>query len=573
MNQFNRSPQWFPPNMPPNSMNPSNNKRSKMMPMNQQQQQNFNFMNKNNPQQQNQQQQQQQQQQGGGPVNNQMGMQQGFPGSCDMNMNPNDMWGGNQQINLDPLGNGPSSIDPLLSESIESLVNDPNMSNLQGGGNFMDPTSPSIPSLQGVKVPDEDLTPQQRLERVKKLKQLEELKQMFKQEHPLNAGDLNALGEQEVPSGVPSNANSVIPPNGGVGGVNMSVGNVPVSGNKMGPCQMNSMNPMMQGGGPGGPGNMMNSPHGPMNPMNMNGPMRPNFPMGMGPRGPGGPNMPPGMRPQMGNPNMSGMNMNMNPDEMMMNAGGHMNNMHMGPGGMMNMGMNPQHIQGGNNMGMNNMVPGSCMMPGGGGGGGPNMMHQKGMNPMGAPGGNMHMDWNKMQQQQQYYDENKRKGPPGSMGGMDMPPMNDMNLPGGGNSRMGRNMPNMRLPQQGPPPPYHQTPRSASVPIATQSPNPNSPNNPTSNLSLPSPRGGCNSTLNSPAANDPSRINPQQFKHMNPRQSPTTSSQDSPAMGRQINHSNPSTPISSHLSPSASIKDLEMSTSEYIFILHARTHI
>lgn len=210
-------------------------------------------------------------------------------------------------------------------------------------------------------------------------------------------------------------------------------------------------------------------------------------------------------------------------------------------------------------MGMNNM----CMMPGGGG---PNMMQQKGMGPMNAPGGgggNMHMDWNKMQQQQQYYDD-KRKGPP-----MDMP-MNDMNMGMGGPNRMGpmnRNMPNMRLPQQGPPPPYHQTPRSASVPIATQSPNPNSPNNPTSNLSLPSPRGGCNSTLNSPAAGDPSRMNPQQFKHMNPRQSPTTSSQDSPAMGRQINHSNPSTPISSHLSPSASLKDLEMSTnpSEYQF--------
>lgn len=244
-----------------------------------------------------------------------------------------------------------------------------------------------------------------------------------------------------------------------------------------------------------------------------------------------------------------------------------------------------QHMQGGNNMGMNNMGPGNCGMPGG-----PNMMggNQKGMvGPMGAPGGNMHMDWNKMQQQ--YYDENKRKGGMGPCpGGMDMP-LNDMNMPpgmvgpGGRMMPMNRNpnmpnMPNMRLPQQqGPPPPYHQTPRSASVPIATQSPNPNSPNNPTSNLSLPSPRGGgCNSTLNSPAAGDPSRMNPQQFKHMNPRQSPTTSSQDSPAgaMGRQINHSNPSTPISSHLSPSASLKDLEMSTnpSEYIFSLQMHTH-
>lgn len=47
------------------------------------------------------------------------------------------------------------------------------------------------------------------------------------------------------------------------------------------------------------------------------------------------------------------------------------------------------------------------------------------------------------------------------------------------------------------PPPYHQTTRSANVPIVMQSPNPSSPNNPTSNFSLPSPRA--NSTLNSTA--------------------------------------------------------------------------
>jgi hypothetical protein len=290
--------------------NPSGPKRSKMMPMNQQ---NFNFMNKNSPMNPQQQPPHHQQQQGG-PINNQM-VPQGFQGSCDMNMGQgNDIWGGsaNQQINMDPLGNGPNSIDPLLSDSIDSLVNDPLSSNLQGG--FMDPTSPSIPSLQGVKVPDEDLTPQQRQERLKKLKQLEELKQMFKQEHPL--GDLNALGEQEVPSGV-------APP----GNPNM---NLPC--NKMTPSGPMNVNPMM------------NNPHGnmPMNPGAMNGPMRPNFPMGMGPRGPNMGNI----RGQMP-PNMGG-GMNMNPEEMMMSGnvgspmgpgGGGMNNMHMqgGPGGMMNM--------------------------------------------------------------------------------------------------------------------------------------------------------------------------------------------------------------------------------------------
>ncbi|ALC48129.1 lgs [Drosophila busckii] len=55
----------------------------------------------------------------------------------------------------------------------------------------------------------------------------------------------------------------------------------------------------------------------------------------------------------------------------------------------------------------------------------------------------------------------------------------------------------MRNSVQGPPPPYHPTPRSASVPIAAQSPNPSSPNN----LSLPSPRtvGALGPPSNSPS--------------------------------------------------------------------------
>lgn len=524
--------------------NMNNNKKPRMMPMNQQ---NFNFM-KNNPM--------SAQQQGSGPMNNQMGMQGGFPPSCDMNSPDGMIWGHQQHMNMDPLGNNGPSLDPLINDPIDSLVNDPLGPNPQsnqinnphqspmGGNMCMDPTSPNIPSLQGVKVPDEDLTPQQRQQRALKLAQLQELKQMFKQEPPNDC----QMNDQDVGPG-----------NGGPGG----------------PCaKMNPMvpnNPMMQQGGM-----MQQNQHGPMNPMN--GPMRPNFPsMGMGPRGqmhrPMGPG---GMNPNsMNDEMMSGMGSPMgNPCGGPMNSG----NMQMGPGGQMMSNMNmPPHMQGGNNMGMNNMGPGSCNMNNMNNMG---MMGQKGMPPnmMGGPPGppgNMqaHMEWNKLQQQ--YYDESKRKGP--MCGPMDMNSDPSM-LPGMG--PMGRqmppgvmrNMPNMRGPGpgQGPPPPYHQTPRSASVPIATQSPNPNSPNNPTSNLSLPSPRGSCNSTLNSPAAGDPTRpMNPQHMnmKHMNPRQSPTTSSQDSPAgaIGRQINHSNPSTPISSHLSPSASLKDLEMSTnpSEY----------
>lgn len=516
------------------------------MPMNQQ---NFNFM-KNNLM--------NNQQPGNGPSNNQIGMQGSFPPSCDMN-NPegNMMWNqANQQpLNMDPLGNNGSDLDPLLNNPIENLVNEPLGSGSQSnqgnnphqspmGSNIcMDPTSPSIPSLQGVKVPDEDLTPQQRSQRAMKLAQLQELKQMFKQEpQSLNPNECQ-MNEPQDSSG-----------NG--------------SCSKMNQIGPNSGNPMMQAG-------MMQgmSPHSPMNPMN--NPMRPNFPMGMGPRGNCRPMGPGGINPNsmndelmssMGNPMVGPMN----PGNIQMNSGG---------GVMGNMNM-PPHMQGANN-GMN-MGAGNCSMNNMGPGG-PNMGIQKGIPPnmqmMGGPPGpgNMqaHMEWNKLQQQ--YYDESKRKS--GTMcGPMDM---NSDPLMGPGMGPMGRQMPpgvmrnNMRGPGQGPPPPYHQTPRSASVPIATQSPNPNSPNNPTSNLSLPSPRGGCNSTLNSPASGDPTRsMNTQHIniKHMNPRQSPTTSSQDSPAMGRQMNHSNPSTPISSHLSPNASLKDLEMSNnpSKSTYFLYKR---
>lgn len=85
----------------------------------------------------------------------------------------------------------------------------------------------------------------------------------------------------------------------------------------------------------------------------------------------------------------------------------------------------------------------------------------------------------------------------------------------------------------GPPPSYQQATRSASVPIALQSPNPSSPNNTTSNLSLPSPRT-C-SGINSPA-DKVSRV---------PGPSPTM---ESPNPVRNTN-SNPPTPVSSHLSP------------------------
>lgn len=164
------------------------------------------------------------------------------------------------------------------------------------------------------------------------------------------------------------------------------------------------------------------------------------------------------------------------------------------------------------------------------------------------------VEWQKLQHQ--FYDD--RKGKAGSGPVVPIGPVSGgsatvscgtgtmgPNVPGGSGSAssVNRSISGSGPRLQGPPPPYHQTPRSASVPIALQSPSPASPNNPTSNLSLPSPRAS--SALNSPA--DPNRS----FgltRHMSTGQSPT--SQDSPSAPR-LNHSNPGTPLSSHhLSPS-----------------------
>lgn len=192
-----------------------------------------------------------------------------------------------------------------------------------------------------------------------------------------------------------------------------------------------------------------------------------------------------------------------------------------------------------------NEMSGESLAPGGNGMGmmsqmGPNMMPQRPMNinlPPGANPQNMpvsaQMEWQKLQHQ--FFEERKV-----GRGQTNMVPCH--NTPSMV-SRVGSGT-GARL--QGPPPPYHQTPRSASVPIALQSPSPQSPNNPTSNLSLPSPRAS--SALNSPA--DPGRsfsLN----RHLSTGQSPT--SQDSPSTGRGLISSNPSTPISSHLSPNSNL--------------------
>ncbi|XP_020809890.1 protein BCL9 homolog [Drosophila serrata] len=90
----------------------------------------------------------------------------------------------------------------------------------------------------------------------------------------------------------------------------------------------------------------------------------------------------------------------------------------------------------------------------------------------GGGAGIAHMEWPKIQQQ--FFEDRLKsgKGRPVTGGA-------------GGQQLQQPSNPIGQRSLQGPPPPYHSTQRSASVPIATQqSPNPSSPNN----LSLPSPR-------------------------------------------------------------------------------------
>ncbi|EEB10303.1 conserved hypothetical protein [Pediculus humanus corporis] len=99
---------------------------------------------------------------------------------------------------------------------------------------------------------------------------------------------------------------------------------------------------------------------------------------------------------------------------------------------------------------------------------------------------------------------------------------------------------------QGPPPPYHQTARSASVPIAVPNSNPGSPSNTTSNLSLPSPR--TSSDLNSPSdvnKHVPTSGNSSKLGTCSP-----PNNQGSPSCSKLMPN-NPDTPVSASQSPTS----------------------
>ncbi|KAH8252403.1 hypothetical protein KR038_005602, partial [Drosophila bunnanda] len=185
----------------------------------------------------------------------------------------------------------------------------------------------------------------------------------------------------------------------------------------------------------------------------------------------------------------------------------------------------------------------------------------------GGGAGMAHIEWSKIQHQ--FFEDRLKSGKVRPVTGG-----------GGGQQQQQQQQPSNPVGQrslQGPPPPYHSTQRSASVPIATQqSPNPSSPNN----LSLPSPRttttGSVGATVMGLPTNSPNvegttvgsgptgqavgassglqQVGVVGGVHATSKNCFQTDAQESPPnqnpANRNRNHlnSNPSTPLS-HLSP------------------------
>lgn len=239
------------------------------------------------------------------------------------------------------------------------------------GGPGMPPMSPSFVAggpnsnvgLQGVKIPDENLTPQQRQHREEQLATLRRMQKMFFPEHGQMGPDCQQQMNQMAMGQGPDSC--------------MKMGGMPPGANMMG------------GGGPNMGGPMMNPMNcGPGGQMNQIRGMNPMFRQQMGNNmmaggGMGGPNM------MEGHPGM----------------GGGMNDMNCGMGGMETASM-IGHMSGGTMvMGMNKPPN----MP-------PNM---QGPMPQGMQA---QMEWNKMQQQQQQQAQQGQQPPGGFNKKMGGPP-------------------------------------------------------------------------------------------------------------------------------------------------------
>ncbi|XP_053618987.1 collagen alpha-1(I) chain-like isoform X2 [Plodia interpunctella] len=387
----------------------------------------------------------------------------------------------------------------------------------------------------GVKIPDENLTPQQRAHREEQLATIRKMQQMLFPEsgnNPNQPGDGNQQSQDLNPPNSAGNMNMPFPPMSGMGP------NGPMGSGPNGPMvsMSNSMNsgpsctmagPMGPNGpmgpGPMGPGGPM-GPNGPMGgPMGMGGPgmgmghgsmgpngmMGPNGPMmpGMGPNGPMGPMGPCGMkgiRGACGGMDMAG---GMCSDVLMgRGCGGPMGRM---PNPMGGMGGPKPCMRGGPHMGPR-MMPGPNINAMNGG-----MMMDSGMMGMHGECGDHHPMPNGPMCDDYGRGRNMGPGDPGGLGpgagrGLRSPksPANDIDWhkihhqffddPKSMDNELSTQVKSPCSERGGclPPPPYGASPlhRSASVPIATQSPSHGSVQMP---MSAEVSRSG--SGLNSPA--------------------------------------------------------------------------
>nr|CAD7587320.1 unnamed protein product [Timema genevievae] len=194
------------------------------------------------------------------------------------------------------------------------------------------------------------------------------------------------------------------------------------------------------------------------------------------------------------------------------------------------------------------------------------MARMSGPNPITTTSVAAQIEWQKLQHQ--FYEDRKKKGP-SSFGMLGSSCDQSLGSPAGASvvaagqpMGMGPRGSGCMGPRTQDPPSYYQTTRSASVPTAISSPS--SPNNPTSNLSLPSPRA--TSALNSPADPNMPPFGSTSGRLVGPGPSPTgmhCTSLDSPSASRPVNSSNPGTPMSTHLSPSSTRKEGGQSGSDF----------
>lgn len=383
-----------------------------------------------------------------------------------------------------------------------------------------------IPSLQGVKVPDENLTPQQRQHREEQLAKLKKMNQFL---FPENGGnDFHPQGPSNNPimagkMQMPSETLTASMPVNPVTLMNMTGPNMGSKLNAAAAAMRNIAGSLMNHTKGGASNtqldNIPNLGEDIIMPADM---------MGGGPNEMAviPPNIKQGCMPNINNPgglaaatggrgliNTGGSNLNM------INNSGSISTMP--PGNLMH---DPNNAMMGNSSDvLSTFNANHCPGPNQEGNGGVMMGSHKNINaPPNHPSdinpavGMSQMEWSKLHHH--IYEERLKNNHPNS----NIPPelnggpigcqqtLTRCNSTGIGSvvgmstHRSNPNAnPNNRG-NQGPPPPYHPTQRSASVPIATQSPNPSSPNNPTSNMSLPSPRasntmGGSMSSTTSPS--------------------------------------------------------------------------